>query len=163
MPAQASLPWLSIIPVAESRSSYNGLLIFAFIVIATFLTVKSIHRLASRAMRRGPAWDCGYPEPSPLTQYTADSFAQPLRRVFGEFVFLARETVTMPKPGDPQAARLEVRLRDLAWDMIYVPIEKTVVLASERFNALQFLTIRRYLSLVFAALVSLLVVVALWT
>lgn len=163
MPAQASLPWLSIIPVAESRSSYNGLLIFAFIVIATLLTVKSIHRLASRAMRRGPAWDCGYPEVSPLTQYTADSFAQPLRRVFGEFAFLARETVTMPKPGDPQAARLEVRLRDLAWDMIYVPIEKVVVLASERFNALQFLTIRRYLSLVFAALVSLLVVVALWT
>lgn len=161
MPAQASLPWLSIVPVAESRSSYNGLLIFAFIVVATLLTVKSIHRLASRAMRRGPAWDCGYPEPSPLTQYTADSFAQPLRRVFGEF-FLAREKVTMPKPGDPLPARLEVRLRDLAWDMIYFPIERAVALAGEKFNALQFLTIRRYLSLVFAALVSLLLVVAIW-
>jgi hydrogenase-4 component B len=162
MPAQASLPWLSVVPVAESRSSYNGLLIFAFIVIATLLTVKSIHRLASRALRRGPAWDCGYPEPSPLTQYTGDSFVQPLRRVFGEFAFLAREKVTMPKPGDPQPARLEVRLRDLAWDMIYAPIERTVALAGERFNALQFLTIRSYLSLVFAALISLLLVVALW-
>jgi hydrogenase-4 component B len=163
MPAQASLPWLSIVPVAESRSSYNGLLIFAFIVIATLLTIKGIHRLASRAMRRGPAWDCGYPEPSPLAQYTADSFAQPLRRVFGEFVFLARERVTMPRPGDRQPARLDVSLRDLAWDMIYIPIEKAIALAGEKLNAFQFLSIRRYLSLVFGALVGLLLVVAIWS
>ncbi len=163
MPPQASLPWLSIVPVAESRSSYNGLLIFAFITIATLLAANGIHRLASRAVRRGPAWDCGYPEPSPLAQYTGDSFTQPLRRVFGEFVFLAREKVTMPRPGDPQPARLDVRLRDLAWDMIYAPLERAVAVAGEKFNALQFLTIRRYLSLVFAALVSLLVVVALWS
>ena len=162
MQAQASLPWLSIVPVAESRSSYNGLLIFAFITIATLFTVKGIHRLASRATRRGPAWDCGYPQASPLTQYTGDSFAQPLRRVFGEFAFMARERVTMPRPGDPQTARLDVRLRDLTWDMIYVPLERAVALAGEKFNVLQFLTIRRYLSLVFAALVSLLLVVALW-
>jgi len=162
MPSQASLPWLSIVPVAESRSSYNGLLIFAFIVIATLLTVKGIHRLASRATRRGPAWDCGYPDPSPLTQYTGDSFAQPLRRVFGEFVFLARDKVTMPRPGDQRPARLDVSLRDLVWDMIYVPIQWAVAFAGEKFNTLQFLTIRRYLSLVFAALVSLLLVVAIW-
>ena len=36
------------------------------------------------ALRRGPAWDCGFPDPSPATQYTADSFAQPFRRVFGD-------------------------------------------------------------------------------
>ena len=48
-------------------------------------------------MRRGPAWDCGFPDPSPATQYTADSFAQPIRRVFGEVVFRARERVDMPR------------------------------------------------------------------
>ena len=47
------------------------------------LAVEVIHRFASRAVRRGPAWDCGFPDPSPATQYTADSFAQPIRRVFG--------------------------------------------------------------------------------
>src|SRR2546430_15903933 len=31
MPLQASIPWLSIVPIAESRSSYNGLLVFLFI------------------------------------------------------------------------------------------------------------------------------------
>lgn len=163
MPMQTSMPWLSIVPVALSRSSYNGLLIFVFITISTLLTVNVIHRLASRATRRAPAWDCGYPDPSPSTQYTGDSFAQPLRRVFGEFAFSAREKVTMPKPGAPEAARLEVRLRDLVWDVIYTPIERGIAFTAEKSNVLQFLTIRRYLTLVFATLVSLLLVVALWT
>ena len=48
----------------------------------------------------GPAWDCGYPDAKPSTQYTADSFAQPIRRVFGEAVFKASERVDMPAPGD---------------------------------------------------------------
>jgi len=30
MPVQTTLPWLSIVPIAEGRSSYNGLLVFAF-------------------------------------------------------------------------------------------------------------------------------------
>ena len=163
MPQQATIPWLSIVPIAESRSSYNGLLIFGFIVISTLLVAKAIHRFASRALRRGPAWDCGFPDASPQTQYTGDSFAQPLRRVFGDLAFLARERVTMPRPGDPSPARLDVHLRDLAWDFIYTPVERAVLFAGERLNYFQFLTIRQYLSLVFVALVLLLLVVAIWT
>ena len=154
MPEQASLPWFSIVPVAESRSSYNGLLVFVFIAISATLAAEVIHRFASRAVRRGPAWDCGYPDPRPATQYTADSFAQPLRRVFAG-VFLARERVEMPPPGDERPARIEIRLRDLVWDVIYAPISGWVAFASERMNTLQFLSIRQYLSLVFAALVGL--------
>jgi hydrogenase-4 component B len=162
MPVQAALPWLSIVPVAESRSSYNGLLVFIFIALATILTVEVIHRFASRAVRRGPAWDCGYPDADPATQYTADSFAQPIRRVFGEVVFKASERVDMPAPGDRRPARLTVILRDLIWEAFYAPVSAFVSLAAERLNRLQFLTIRQYLSLVFAALVALLVVVSLW-
>ncbi|MGE3874554.1 MAG: proton-conducting transporter membrane subunit, partial [Parvibaculaceae bacterium] len=162
MPVQAAMPWLSVVPVEQSRSSYNGLLIFAFITIAALVTVNAIHRLASRATRRGPAWDCGYPVASPVTQYTADSFAQPLRRVFGE-AFRAREKVTMPRPGDPRPAQIEVTLHDLPWETIYAPIARAVAFASEKSNHLQFLTIRRYLSLVFGALVGLLLVVAIWS
>jgi hydrogenase-4 component B len=162
MPDQASIPWLSIVPVAESRSSYNGLLVFAFIAISALLAVEVIHRFASHAVRRAPIWDCGYPDPRPVTQYTAESFAQPLRRVFSE-VIRARERVDMPAPGDERPARIEIRWRDLAWEVIYAPIEGWITFASERMNTLQFLTIRQYLSLVFAALVSLLLVVAIWT
>ena len=162
MPVQAALPWLSIVPVAESRSSYNGLLVFIFIALATILTVEVIHRFASRAVRRGPAWDCGYPDADPATQYTADSFAQPIRRVFGEVVFRASERVDMPAPGDRRSARLTVILRDLIWEAFYAPVSAFVSVAAERLNRLQFLTIRQYLSLVFVALVALLLAVSLW-
>jgi len=162
MPAQTALPWLSIVPIAESRSSYNGLLVFVFIALSTLLTVEIIHRFASRAVRRGPAWDCGYPDPSPATQYTADSFAQPIRRVFGEVVFRASDHVDMPAPGDARPARLTVTIRDLIWEAFYAPIAAFVGVAGERFNRLQFLTIRQYLSLVFVALVGLLLVVSIW-
>jgi formate hydrogenlyase subunit 3/multisubunit Na+/H+ antiporter MnhD subunit len=162
MPSQSTMAWLSIVPIAESRSSYNGLLVFIFITVSTLLTIEIVHRFASQALRRGPAWDCGYPDPSPATQYTADSFAQPIRRVFGEVVFQARERVYMPPPGDARPARLVVSLRDFLWDGIYVPIAGGVAVAAGGLNHLQFLTIRQYLSLVFVALVALLLVVSIW-
>ncbi len=156
MPVQSADRWLSIVPIAESRSSYNGLLVFVFIAVSTLAAVEIIHRFASRAVRRGLAWDCGFPDPSPATQYTAGSFAQPIRRVFGEVVFLARERVDVPPPGDLRAARLTVTLRDLVWDFIYAPIAAAVWFTAEKLSHLQFLTIRKYLSLVFALLVALL-------
>jgi len=162
MPVQAELPWLSIVPIAESRSSYNGLLVFLFIAFGAYAAVYAIHQFASKAVRRGPPWDCGYPEASPATQYTAASFAQPIRRVYGTFVFRARERVEMPPPGELAAARLTVELRDLIWEWLYAPAVAGVTLLADRINPLQFQTIRRYLALVFVALVSLLTVIALW-
>ncbi|HVI88702.1 MAG TPA: hydrogenase 4 subunit B [Dongiaceae bacterium] len=163
MPRQLSVSWLSIVPIAESRSSYNGLLVFVFIAVSTSLAVFGIHRLASRAVRRSAPWDCGFPNASPTTQYTASSFAQPIRRVFGSTVFRARETVYMPSPGDSSAASFKLRVQDLIWDFLYVPIVRSVGFLADRLNYFQFLTIRRYLSLVFLALVSLLLILAIWS
>jgi formate hydrogenlyase subunit 3/multisubunit Na+/H+ antiporter MnhD subunit len=160
MPEQATTPWLSIVPVAASRSSYNGLLVFVFIALSALLTAFVVHRLGSRAIRRGPAWDCGFPDPSPATEYTAGSFAQPIRRVFGTLVFRAHESVEMPAPGDMRPARIEVRLRDLVWDSLYMPLSTGVATIADRLNFVQFLTIRRYLTLVFVTLVGLLVALA---
>jgi formate hydrogenlyase subunit 3/multisubunit Na+/H+ antiporter MnhD subunit len=161
MPAQISLPWLSVIPIAESRSSYNGLLVFAFIAMSTLAAVQVLHRFASRSLRRGPAWDCGFPDPISATQYTANSFAQPIRRAFGKVVFLAREQVELPPPGDVRPARMTVTLRDLVWDAIYVPVGAGTWFIAEKLSYMQFLTIRKYLSLVFAALVGLLFILML--
>jgi hydrogenase-4 component B len=77
-------------------------------------------------------------------------------------MFRAREHVTMPPPGEMAPARLVVERHDLIWDWLYAPIERGVARAATRLNGLQFLTIRQYLSLVFLALVSLLLVLALW-
>ena len=162
MPVQGSVDWLSIVPIAESRSSYNGLLVFAFMVLSGAIAAWAIHRLASDKLRGAPPWDCGYPDASPATQYTASSFAQPIRRVFGTVVFHAREHVEIPPPGDGRPARLTVELHDLVWDALYAPIAGGIGFAADKLNHLQFLTIRQFLSLVFAALVLLLLVLAIW-
>jgi formate hydrogenlyase subunit 3/multisubunit Na+/H+ antiporter MnhD subunit len=162
LPRQESLDWLTIVPIAESRSSYNGLLLFLFIAASAGLGAEVIHRFASASLRRSDAWDCGFPDPSPATQYTAGSFSQPIRRVFGSVVFRAREQVELPPPGDARPARLHVRLRDVPWDVLYLPIARLVGFAAERLNKLQFLTIRGYLTLVFGALVTLLMALSLW-
>jgi formate hydrogenlyase subunit 3/multisubunit Na+/H+ antiporter MnhD subunit len=162
LPAQEELGWLMIVPIAESRSSYNGLLLFAFIVLATWLTAFVIHRLASNASRRSAPWDCGFPDATPITQYTAGSFSQPIRRVFGTVVFRAGEAVHMPPPGDSRPARLHVQLRDVPWDVLYLPTASLVGFIAGILNKVQFLTIRAYLTLVFSALVVLLMVLAVW-
>jgi hypothetical protein len=61
-----------------------------------------------------------------------------------------------------RAGSFHLRVLDPAWSLVYGPIARTVGFAATRLNRLQFLTIRRYLTLVFATLILLLVVVALW-
>jgi formate hydrogenlyase subunit 4 len=109
MPVQIGSQWLSIVPIAASRSSYDGLLVFVFIAMSGMLAAFAIHRLASDRLRRAPAWDCGYPDPSPATQYTATSFAEPIRRVFGTVMFRAREQVEMPRYAPGAAHRADDR------------------------------------------------------
>ncbi|MGZ5936043.1 MAG: hydrogenase 4 subunit B [Rhizomicrobium sp.] len=162
MPTQSTVPWLSIVPITQGRSTYNGLLVFAFITLSASLSAYTIHVLASRAKRRAPAWDGGFPNASALTQYSAGSFAQPIRRVFGTLVFRVREQVEIPPPGDIRPAKLRLELDDIVWDVFYAPISGAVAFLADRLNVLQFLTIRRYLSLVFGALVVLLLVIAIW-
>jgi formate hydrogenlyase subunit 3/multisubunit Na+/H+ antiporter MnhD subunit len=159
---QGDQPWLRIAPIDPARSAYNGWLVFVMISIAAVLTAMIVRRFASHSLRRSPAWDCGFPDPSPATQYTSTSFAQPIRRVFGSAVFRARERVTMPKPGDTGTARLELRIHDTFWEAFYEPVIRLVNLAADRLNTVQFLTIRKYLTLVFAALVLLLIIIGTW-
>ena len=163
MPVQANEAWLSIVPIAASRSSYNGLLVMVFIAVSASLAVFTIHRFASHALRRGPAWGCGFSDPTPTAQYSAKGFAQPIRRVFGTLLFHARDHVDMPMPGEIRPARLRIELHDWVWERMYLRLADAVGFASDRLNRLQFLTIRRYLSLVFVTLVTLLLVLAIWS
>jgi hypothetical protein len=162
MPQQAFLPWLSIVPIAKSRSSYNGLLILLFLAGSATVTAMIIHRFATRATRRSAIWDCGFPLASPAAQYTSSSFAMPIRRVFGTTVFLVREKVDMPGPGETRAARFHLKVIDPAWRYVYGPSVRAVMRSAAVLNQLQFLTIRSYLTLVFATLVLLLLLVAAW-
>lgn len=68
-----------------------------------------------------------------------------------------------PPPGDLEPARLTVVIRDLVREGLYIPIARTVGSVADRLNVLQFLTIRRYLGLVFTLLVLLLLVLVIWS
>jgi hydrogenase-4 component B len=162
LPPQSGLAWLSIVPIAANRSSYNGMILLVFLASSAILIAIFIHRFASHATRRAPIWDCGYPQASPKSEYTSSSFAMPIRRVFGSAVFAVRERLDMPAPGELRAAHFHVKVFDPAWRFGYGPLARAAVNAADRLNPLQFLTIRRYLTLTFSALILLLIVVAAW-
>ncbi len=159
---QLGLPWLSIVPIADRSSSYNALAIFVFVFCATGMGWAALHRLGSKAVRSARLWDCGYPDLGPVTEYTAASYSQPIRRVFGPLVFRSSESVVMPPPGDMSPARISKRMHDLAWEALYQPVCDAVLALAVFFDRFQFLTIRRYLSFVFLALVGLLLALTLW-
>src|SRR6266702_3691367 len=162
LPPQSGLAWLSIVLIAAGRSSYNGMILLIFLASSATLTAIFIHRFATRATRRSAIWDCGYPQSSPATEYTSSSFAMPIRRVFGSTVFAVREKLDMPAPGETRAAHFQVKVFDPAWRYGYGPLVRAAMKTADRLNPLQFLTIRRYLTLTFSALILLLIVVAAW-
>ena len=75
----------------------------------------------------------------------------------------SREKLSMPAPGDTRPARFSLVIGDPVWDVLYAPVAGAVGFAATKLNRLQFLTIRRYLTLVFLALVGLLLVLAIWS
>jgi len=162
MPHQASMPWLSIVPIAESRSSYNGLVILVFLTASGLMTAFVVHRFASRATRKSAIWDCGFPLDAPQTQYGPASFVMPIRRVFGTVVFGVHEHLDMPAPGEIRPGRFALRILDPAWRYGFGPLGRHVGRLATALNGLQFLTIRRYLTLVFCTLIALLILVAAW-
>ena len=138
-------------------------MILLFLLASGVLTAMFIHRFATRATRRSDIWDCGYPDPSP-----ADAIHQfELRhadpaRVRHHRVPCARDASTCRGRARPGPRAFHVKVLDPAWRYVYGPAARAVLRASAALNQLQFLTIRRYLTLVFATLVLLLLVVAAW-
>jgi formate hydrogenlyase subunit 3/multisubunit Na+/H+ antiporter MnhD subunit len=166
MLTQAAMPFAPLpaplAPVAASHNTYNGLVIALCVVAATLIVAIGLKIFANRRTRRSDTWDCGHPEANVHAQYTAGSFAQPIRRVYASFVFRAREAVHMPPPCDLAAARLETSLSDPAWKLLYAPVGRSISVVSGRLNPFQHLTIRYYLGIVFVTLVVLLTVLAIW-
>jgi len=159
LPGAAAGPTpFSLAPFGPVRSIYDAPIIALFVAISASLTALFVHWISNRRVRRGPAWDCGYPEPSPAAQYSASSFSQPLRRVYGRISFGAVETVDMPAPGEMRPAILAVNLKDYIWRWLYALPAAGIGAIASHLNFLQFLTIRRYLVLMFSALIMLLLI-----
>ncbi len=153
---------LSLVAFDQARSIYDAPTIVLFVAISSISTMLFVHLVSNRRTRRAPAWDCGFPDASPTTQYTASSYSQPLRRVYKSIVLGADVSVDMPAPGDLRPARFSVQYRDFAWNYLYAAPASGLLTLSKRFNAFQFLSIRRYLVLMFCTLIALLIVTAVW-
>lgn len=152
--------WLMLVPLDANGSSYSGVVILFAVTILASILVFCIHTFASNKVRREGAWDCGFPKNIVNSQYTASSFSQPIRRIFGSVLFGARDSVDMPQPGELRPARFNVTMHDPAWEGIYMPIIHMVNVLADKFEVVQHMTIRRHLALMFATLVGLLVIVA---
>ncbi|MGO8953885.1 MAG: hydrogenase 4 subunit B [Rhodomicrobium sp.] len=151
---------LSLIAFDPERSIYDAPTIALFVTLSSITTMLFVHLVSNRRTRRAPAWDCGFPDASPATQYTASSFSQPLRRVYKGVVLGSVETLDMPPPGELRPGRFSVRFEDYAWRNLYAAPAGALLAVATRFNAFQFLTIRRYLVLMFSTLIALLIVTA---
>ena len=77
-------------PIAESRSSYNGMLVFLFMVISATLAATVIHRLASAKLRRV--------KPGP--QRLRDERPQPIQ---DQALFVSRRDAPKEHAGDIDA------------------------------------------------------------
>jgi hydrogenase-4 component B len=139
-------------------AAYGGLALAVTAGLLGAILMIALRRWSPAVERRGAPWDCGFPDASPTTQYTASSFSQPLRRVAGP-LFRVREHVDMPTPLDGRAARFSVSLSDPLWIALYRPPARLVDALAGRLNIVQYLTIRRYLSLTFGVLVLLMILV----
>ena len=130
--------------------------------------VAGAHAGRSQGHRIGPAWDCGFGAPppwlpfgDPLTQYGGASFAQPLRRALGPALLHAqRNRGHAGARRNTRGAHVAVQTSDPAEGGLFRPVARLRVRLSEFADQLQFLTIRSTLSLMFAALVLFLAVIA---
>ena len=102
MPPQAASPWLSIVPVAESRSSYNGSAGLCCSCRSARLRA-ALSSIASRPVRCGAARpgiaDFRMRVRPPNTPASASR--SPSAACLAPLCFMAREKVDMPPPGDP--------------------------------------------------------------
>ncbi len=146
---------------------YLPLIVTALIILAGGGTWWLVRARAVEGHVVGPAWDCGFgasppwlPFGDPATQIDGAGFAQPIGRALGAALLATREATTMPPPGDPTPARHRTTSTDPAANRIFVPVAVLRDRLSGLADGMQFLTVRRTLSVMFAVLVLFLALVA---
>ncbi len=158
--------------MATDAYGYVPLAIGAVLALCLLLVWRTVMRVAGTDQARtiptpAPAWDCGFIPPprhfpfgDPQTQYSAGSFAQPIRRMLGRTVLDAHEQVDMPTPGDTRPAKYTLRWHDPAFRLLFDRIAALHAHLARFADLSRHLTIRHTLGVVFGALIALLVMIA---
>jgi NADH:ubiquinone oxidoreductase subunit 5 (subunit L)/multisubunit Na+/H+ antiporter MnhA subunit len=158
---------LLVLTPQRDAPGYVPLAIAALLALGAAATFWLVRTRSTQGYVVGPAWDCGFDAPppwlpfgDPATQIGGAGFAQPLARSLGSALLAARETVEMPRPGDPGPARHAASRADPAAAWLFGPVASLRDRLSGLADGMQFLTIRRTLAVMFCVLVLFLATVA---
>ncbi len=116
----AAAGWLFLAPVDIDRASYSPVFFLLAVLGVMLVTVLVVHYYYHGRLRRGPAWDCGFPAQTSRMQDTAEGFGQPIRRIFEPFFRIERE---LPSAFDTHP-RYHGRSDDRIWFALYLPIKQ---------------------------------------
>ena len=147
--------WLLLAPINADRASYEPLVFLLMIVAVVAATFLIVRRFWHGRVRRGAAWDCGFPLQTARMQDTAEGFSQPLRQVFEPFYRLTRE---LPTSFD-KLPRYRVLVEDHFWYWLYLPVAHVAEFGARMVAFLQQGRISIYLLYSFVTLVVLLFLV----
>jgi hydrogenase-4 component B len=151
--------WMWLTPIAAERASYSAPIAFIGILSVVIITYLLLHARPG-ALHRAPLWDCGFEKVTSRMQYTATSFAMPLRRIFG-YLFNIKERVRQLPPAThpafPQRLYYHLRIRDRFWGWIYQPVVDASFWLSRRIGRMQHGHIQVYLIYSFVTIVVLLI------
>jgi formate hydrogenlyase subunit 3/multisubunit Na+/H+ antiporter MnhD subunit len=147
--------WLFVSAMSPERASYSPLLFLLGVLAAFGATFLLVRKLYHGRMRRGPAWDCGFPLQTARMQDTAEGFGQPIKQIF-EPVFRIERHV--PSPFDLQP-HYQGRTEDKLWYALYLPIARLAEWVSAAISVLQSGRIHIYLLYSFVTLLVLLIFV----
>jgi hydrogenase-4 component B len=149
---RAGTNWWLLAPIDAHRASYSPVIVLVVTVAVLLLTIQVVHRYYHGRLRKGPAWDCGFPTQTPRMQDTAEGFGQPIRQIFEQFFRIERE---LPGPFDV-APRYFVRAEDPFWYWLYLPIARAADWAARQVGLIQQGRISIYLMYSFLTLLALL-------
>ncbi len=144
--------WLLLAPISPDRSSYSPIIVLVVILAVVALTIQVVHRHYHGRLRKGSAWDCGYPLQTPRMQDTAEGFGQPIRQVFEVFFHVER---ALPSPFDT-APEYRVTIEDHFWRWLYLPVVRSADALARFIGLIQQGRISVYLTYSFCTLLALL-------
>jgi formate hydrogenlyase subunit 3/multisubunit Na+/H+ antiporter MnhD subunit len=148
----AASGWLFLAPVDIERASYSPVYFLLAVLGVMLVTILVVHHFYHGRLRRGPAWDCGFPAQTSRMQDTAEGFGQPIRRIFEPFFRIESQ---LPSAFDTHP-RYHGRSDDRIWFALYLPIKRLTEKLSSLASLLQHGRIHLYLMYTFVTLVVLL-------
>lgn len=144
--------WLFVNAMSAERASYSPVLFLLGVLIALLATFALVRKFYHGRIRRGPAWDCGFPLQTARMQDTAEGFGQPIKQIFEPVFRIDRH---VPSPFDEQPRYLG-KAEDKLWYALYLPVARLVEWLSTAISVLQSGRIHIYLLYSFVTLLVLL-------